>query len=140
MGLESTFFDSALKTADHQLTIIHYIPVSQRIITSPGHARIIPHTDFGLCTLLFQDSVGGLEVDPFHTGKFVPATPVKGTCIINVADLLQRLANDRLKSTLHQVVSPPMTKVELEELGPDGLLPGKSSFRPEMAPSGGLLQ
>jgi hypothetical protein len=94
MGLELTFFDSALKTADPQLRIIHYIPVSQRIISSRGHARINPHTDFGLCTLLFQNSVGGLEVDPFHTRKFVPATLVKGTCIINVADLIELHSND----------------------------------------------
>jgi hypothetical protein len=70
----------------------------------------------------------------------MPATPVKGTCIINVVDLLQRLSNDRLKSTLHRAVSHPITKVELEELGPDGLLPGKPSFWPEIVPSSCFMQ
>lgn len=92
-----------------------------------GHARINPHTDFGLCTILFQDSVGGLEVDPFHTGKFVPATPIPGTCVINIADLLQRLSNDRLKSTRHRVTAPMLSEEELAKIGEDGFLPARYS-------------
>ena len=80
-----------------------------------GHARCIPHTDFGLCTLLFQDSVGGLEVDPFHTGDFKPALPVPGTVLINIADLMQRLTNDRCRSTMHRVVGPKASGPMLPE-------------------------
>lgn len=116
------YFSSALAKADPQLRLLHYMPIERSIIESAGHARIIPHTDFGLCTLLFQDNVGGLEVDPFHTGNFLPATPIEGTCVINVADLLQRLSNDRLRSTLHRVTSPPRDKI-----GADGLLPARYS-------------
>jgi hypothetical protein len=76
----------------------------------------------------------------FSHGKFVPGAPVKGTCIINIADLLQRLSNGRLKCTIHRVVSPPMTKVELEELSPDGPLPGKPRFWPEMVPPSCFMQ
>lgn len=115
-------FSSTLAKSDPQLRLLHYMPIERSIIESAGHARIIPHTDFGLCTLLFQDNVGGLEVDPFHTGNFLPATPIEGTCVINVADLLQRLSNDRLKSTLHRVTSPPAEKV-----GKDGFLPARYS-------------
>jgi isopenicillin N synthase-like dioxygenase len=32
--------------------------------------------DYGTLTLLFQDSVGGLEVQNPHTSTFIPATPV----------------------------------------------------------------
>ena len=52
----------------------------------------------------------------------MPATPMEGTCVINVADLLQRLSNDRLRSTLHRVTSPP-----LEKVGADGMLPARYS-------------
>ena len=106
LELGDDFFDDITKKADPQLRLIHYPLIEKKIVEQEGHARIIPHTDFGLCTLLFQDQVGGLEVDPFHTGDFKPALPIKGTVLINIADLLQRLTNDRCRSTIHRVVSP----------------------------------
>lgn len=106
LDLGDNFFDDITKRADPQLRLIHYPSIEKSIVEQEGHARIIPHTDFGLCTLLFQDQVGGLEVDPFHTGDFKPALPVPGTVLINIADLLQRLTNDRCRSTIHRVVSP----------------------------------
>jgi isopenicillin N synthase-like dioxygenase len=48
---------------------------------------------YGTVTLLFQDDVGGLEVQD-KEGKFVPAKPVPGTVCINVGDLLQQWTND----------------------------------------------
>jgi isopenicillin N synthase-like dioxygenase len=106
MKLGDNFFDNITLRADPQLRLLHYPAIDRQVIEQEGHARIRPHTDFGLCTLLFQDSIGGLEVDPHHTGEFKPATPLPGTVLINIADLLQRLTNDRCKSTLHRVVSP----------------------------------
>ncbi|KAF1937434.1 Clavaminate synthase-like protein [Clathrospora elynae] len=106
MELGEDFFDSITKRADPQLRLIRYPSIERKIVEQKGHARIIPHTDFGLCTLLFQDSIGGLEVDPFHTGDFKAALPVPGTVLINIADLMQRLTNDRFRSTMHRVVSP----------------------------------
>jgi isopenicillin N synthase-like dioxygenase len=106
LDLGDTFFDAITKRADPQLRLLRYPSISKATIEQQGHARIIPHTDFGLCTLLFQDAVGGLEIDPFHTGEFKAALPVPGTCLINIADLMQRLTNDRCRSTMHRVVSP----------------------------------
>lgn len=103
------------------------MPIEKSKVLAEGHARINPHCDFGLCTILFQDSVGGLEVDPFHTGDFVPATPLPGTCVVNVADLLQRLSNDRLRSTRHRVTAPKLSEEEFEKIGEDGLLPARYS-------------
>jgi isopenicillin N synthase-like dioxygenase len=106
MNLGDDFFEAITTKADPQLRLLHYPGIERKVLEQEGHARIIPHTDFGLCTLLFQDEVGGLEVDPFHTGDFKPAKPIPGTVLINIADLLQRLTNDRCRSTLHRVVSP----------------------------------
>lgn len=116
MGLDLNYFASALEKADPQLRLLHYMPVARKVVESEGHARIIPHTDFGLCTILFQDLVGGLEVDPFHTNTFIPATPIRGTCVINVADLLQRLSNDRLRSTMHRVTTPVVSKEDVKDM------------------------
>ena len=109
MDLGDNFFDAMTQKADPQLRLLHYPAIEKKIVEQEGHARIIPHTDFGLCTLLFQDSVGGLEVDPFHRNEFQPAVPVPGTVLINIADLMQRLTNDRCQSTMHRVVSPKMS-------------------------------
>jgi len=106
LQLGDTFFDHITTHADPQLRLIHYPEIERVVIDREGHARIMPHSDFGLCTLLFQDSIGGLEIDPFHTGEFKPATPVPGTVLVNIGDLMQRYTNDRVKSTLHRVMAP----------------------------------
>jgi isopenicillin N synthase-like dioxygenase len=138
MNLDLDYFTTALDNADPQLRLLHCMPIRRSIIESPGHARIVQHTDFGLCTILFQDSVGGLEVDPFHTNNFLPATPIPGTCVINVADLLQRLSNGRLRSTMHRVTSPRLSKQQLVELGQDGTLPARYSTAFFVHPSAGV--
>lgn len=60
----------------------------------------------GSLTLLFQDDRGGLQVlSP--KGTFVDATPIPDTIVVNAGDLLERWANDTIKSTKHRVVEPP---------------------------------
>ena len=106
LGLGDGFFAAVTKKADPQLRLLHYPPIPSSMLDKEGEARIQPHTDFGLCTLLFQDSVGGLEVDPKHDGSFMPAQPIDGTVLVNIADLLQRYTNGRVQSTRHRVVRP----------------------------------
>jgi isopenicillin N synthase-like dioxygenase len=127
LKLPATYFEPFLAEANPQLGLLHYMQIPKSTITAAGNARINPHTDFGLCTILFQDMVGGLEVDPFHTGSFVPATPVPGTCVINVADLLQRLSNDKLRSTRHRVTAPKVSRERFEKMDEDELLPARYS-------------
>lgn len=47
--------------------------------------------------------------------------------MINIADLLQRLSNDRLRSTLHRVTAPQLTERQRRDIGEDGLLPARYS-------------
>ncbi|KAK6387737.1 hypothetical protein LTS17_001006 [Exophiala oligosperma] len=106
LRLGDDFFEDITTRADPQLRLIHYPPLHREVIDSQGQARIMPHTDFGLCTLLFQDGTGGLEIDPGHDDKFVAAPPIEGTVLVNIADLLQRYTNGRVRSTRHRVVKP----------------------------------
>ena len=62
------------------------------------------HTDFGLLTILCQDSVGGLQIKGLD-GQWFHAPPIDGTLIINVADLLSRWTGGIYKSTPHRVVN-----------------------------------
>ena len=66
------------------------------------------HTDFGVLTLLCQDSVGGLRVQ-LVTGQWISVPPVPNSIVVNVGDMLQRWSNDMFRATPHQVVSelPP---------------------------------
>ena len=44
-----------------------------------------PHTDFGVLTVLCQDSVGGLQIEDIN-GEWIQAPPIEGSLIVNVAE------------------------------------------------------
>ncbi len=48
----------------------------------------------------------GLQVKD-HEGNWVDAIAQPDQLMINVGDMLSRLSNNKLKSTIHQVVNPP---------------------------------
>ncbi|KAH6915105.1 hypothetical protein BKA70DRAFT_1258008 [Coprinopsis sp. MPI-PUGE-AT-0042] len=106
LDLGEGFFDDKIGDQWHNLRLLSYPPVDRSLLGKDGQARAGAHSDYGTLTLLFQDSVGGLEVQNPNTGAFVPATPIPGTIVVNVGDLLSRWSNDTLRSTLHRVVAP----------------------------------
>ena len=57
------------------------------------------HTDYGALTILFQDSMGGLEVFN-RQGRYVSAPPIPDTVVVNLGDLMQRWTADVLVSTV----------------------------------------
>lgn len=61
------------------------------------------HTDYGSLTLLFQDEVGGLEVQGLD-GRWREAPPMPGCVLINTGDLMERWTNRRFRSTPHRVL------------------------------------
>lgn len=92
-----------------ELRLNHYPACNATQISSGSANRISEHTDFGTLTLLFQDDVGGLEIeDQSIRGCYVPiagrAHP--NEMIVNVGDCLQRWTNDRLRSASHRVRAP----------------------------------
>ncbi|KAH7889738.1 flavonol synthase/flavanone 3-hydroxylase [Phlebopus sp. FC_14] len=94
--------------SENQLRLLHYSGAPAEVFARGDKGRIGAHTDFGTATLLFQDDVGGLEVEnPHGSGQFVHVPPLSGAVVFNVGDLLMRWSNDALKSTLHRVRAPP---------------------------------
>jgi isopenicillin N synthase-like dioxygenase len=100
-----------------QLRLLHYPPVPASFLQDGSKSRISAHSDFGTLTLLFQDAIGGLEVEsPPHSGMFRGVRPIPGTVLVNVGDLMERWSNARWRSTVHRVVAPPVG-VEGQGLG-----------------------
>lgn len=93
-----------------QLRILHYPAIDADQLRNNARSRINAHSDFGTLTLLFQDNVGGLEVeDPNQPGSFRPAPPIEDAVLVNIGDLMMRWSNDRWRSTVHRVGLPSST-------------------------------
>lgn len=106
LDLPSDFFVDAHDDLHHTLRLLHYPPIAADYEAKDGESRAGAHTDYGSVTLLFQDDVGGLEVRT-RDGRWVRATPIPGTVVINTGDLMQRWTNHVFCSTPHRVTMPP---------------------------------
>ncbi|OLN86444.1 UPF0676 protein C1494.01-like protein 3 [Colletotrichum chlorophyti] len=108
MGLTEDFFLDFHVKKDNQIRLLHYPAVEEKLLRAGRVERLGAHTDFGTMTLLFQDEVGGLEVeDPKELGHFLPVPHIPGTIVVNIGDFMQRWSNDTLRSTMHRVRAPP---------------------------------
>ncbi|QMU67355.1 isopenicillin N synthase family oxygenase [Streptacidiphilus sp. P02-A3a] len=103
LGLDEHFFDDKV---DHDMSTIaanYYYPLTTPPL--PGQLRKGPHTDWGNLTILYQDEVGGLQVQQRgHGWREVPCVP--GSFVINIGDLMAFWTGGRWVSTLHRVRNP----------------------------------
>jgi len=102
LGQQTDFFAARYDKRLQRTTLIHYPP--QPAILGDDQFGVADHTDFGCVTLLWQDDTGGLEVQS-RDGQWIAATPIPGTLVVNIGDLLARWSNDRYRSTRHRVVN-----------------------------------
>lgn len=103
LDLQETYFEKKISNGNSILRAIHYPP----IVEEPGKAlRAEQHEDINLITLLVGASAEGLELMTAD-GDWVAVTAQPGQIVVNVGDMLQRLTNNRLRSTTHRVVNPP---------------------------------
>jgi len=101
LGLAADVF---LKTRDRPLSrgsLVYYPPQDD---TDADVFGVAPHTDFGVLTVLCQDSVGGLQVQGLD-GSWIDAPPIEGTLLVNVGDLLRRWTDGAYNSTPHRVIN-----------------------------------
>jgi len=103
IGLEELYFDKFVINGNSILRPIYYPP----IIGEPkGAVRAAAHGDINLITLLMGASAAGLEVQN-KQGEWIGVTALPDQLVINVGDMLERLTNNKLRSTIHRVVNPP---------------------------------
>ena len=103
LDLEENYFDAYIRNGNSILRPIHYPPIT----SEPNNAvRAAAHGDINLITLLMGAHGRGLQVKN-HKGEWVDAIARPDQLMINVGDMLSRLTNNKLKSTIHQVINPP---------------------------------
>ena len=110
LELPEDYFESRVKNGNSILRAIHYFPIADPDSLPEGAVRAAAHGDINLITLLMGASAEGLEVLRMD-GKWIPITALPDQVVVNVGDMLDRLTNHKLKSTIHRVVNPPREKM-----------------------------
>jgi isopenicillin N synthase-like dioxygenase len=99
LGLDREWFARELTAEPVTLfRIFHYPPAASP--ADPGSWGVGEHTDYGLLTILMQDSSGGLQVRTPKGWTDVPPDPDAFVC--NVGDMLERITRGRYVSTSHR--------------------------------------
>lgn len=114
LGVPEDHLRSLHNRAENEFRILHYPAIPASELSDGKATRIAEHTDFGTITMLFQDSIGGLQVEDqtkpgagiFHDVESSAPTDI----ILNIGDSLQRLTNDTFKAAVHRVTYPPTIK------------------------------
>jgi isopenicillin N synthase-like dioxygenase len=102
LGLEEHYFDNYVYNGNSILRSIHYPPIT----SEPKSAiRAEQHEDINLITLLVGASADGLQILT-KQNEWVGVTSLPEQIVVNVGDMLQRLTNNKLRSTTHRVVNP----------------------------------
>jgi len=103
LGLDENYFDDFVEEGNSIVRAIHYPPIT---VEPKSAIRAEQHEDINLITLLVGASAGGLEILT-KQNEWVGVTSLPDQIVVNVGDMLQRLTNNKLKSTTHRVVNPP---------------------------------
>ncbi len=106
LNLDEAYFEDKVHNGNSILRPIHYFPIENPDEVPDDAVRAAEHGDINLITLLMGASADGLQVLR-KDGKWIPITALPNQLVVNVGDMMARLTNDKLKSTIHRVVNPP---------------------------------
>ena len=127
LDLEEDYFEKYVINGNSILRAIHYFPIENPEAISPDAVRAGAHEDINLITLLIGASADGLEVLT-KDGEWFPIKAKGEDIVVNVGDMLQRLTNNKLKSTTHRVVNPPKELMKTSRYSVPFFLHPKSSM------------
>lgn len=102
LGQLPDFYARHFARPTSRLKLNHYPP--QNNPERVDNIGVIPHTDSGAFTILWQDANGGLEVRS-KMKEWVGAPPINDSFVVNIGDILQYWSNGRYSSTQHRVIN-----------------------------------
>jgi isopenicillin N synthase-like dioxygenase len=109
LDMPEDYFDSVTTNPGADGLYVHYPGCPETISDdTETDVGIGSHTDIQCVTLLWQDMSGGLQVLS-ASDEWLDARPIPGTIVVNIGDFLQRLSNNRFKSTVHRVYNRQTT-------------------------------
>lgn len=85
--------------------LVHY--VGGDAVPGAGRQGVGAHADYGFVTLLLQDAVGGLEVQPHGQSEWIDVPPIPGALVVNLGEMLEVATDGYLMATIHRVTAPP---------------------------------
>ena len=127
LELEENYFEEFVINGNSILRAIHYFPIEHPETIPADAVRAGAHEDINLITLLIGASADGLEVLT-KDGDWFPIKAKGEDIVVNVGDMLQRLTNNKLKSTTHRVVNPPRELMKTSRYSVPFFLHPKSSM------------
>lgn len=124
LGLDEHWFDPAIEDGNSVMRLLHYPPLDN----VEGEAiRAGAHGDINLITLLLGAEEAGLELLT-KEGTWISASPPEGAMVINVGDMLERLTNHMLPSTIHRVRNPDAARARFSRYSMPFFLHLRSDF------------
>lgn len=105
LGLEASYFWKRYTYDPLILFRIFHYPALSRMTNGDNSQEwsVGEHTDYGILTILRQDTVAGLQVK--SQSKWIDAPPIPGTFICNIGDMLDRMTRGIYRSTPHRVLN-----------------------------------
>ncbi|WCJ37212.1 2-oxoglutarate (2OG) and Fe(II)-dependent oxygenase superfamily protein [Euphorbia peplus] len=103
IGIETNIFKESCNPSNCYIRMNRY-PKQECGLSSEIYG-LVPHTDSGFLTILYQDQTGGLQVKKDGKWRSVnPPTP--DAIIVNTGDLFQAITNDGYTSVQHGAILP----------------------------------
>jgi isopenicillin N synthase-like dioxygenase len=93
-------FQNGLREPQCGVRLLRYPP--QPLVTHHNLLGAGAHTDWGSITILLQDEHAGLEVRN-AAGDWILATPIAGTFVINIGQMVERFTGGIYRANLHRV-------------------------------------
>lgn len=134
IGLEPDWFTARVTEGNSVLRLLHYPPVPDGV--TPGAVRAGAHGDINVITLLLGAEEPGLQLLD-RAGAWRDVVAPTGHVAINIGDMLSRLTNDRLPSTIHRVVNPAPERMRIARYSTPFFLHFAPDVLVETLPMGG---
>jgi isopenicillin N synthase-like dioxygenase len=100
LALPREYFRGETDRPIAQLRLLHYPPQRE----GAGDPGIGAHCDYECFTILEQGEVGGLEIRD-QNGQWRDVSPLPGTFVVNLGEMLARWTNDLFAATPHRVMN-----------------------------------